>query len=369
MRSKILKISKIIIIIILILVLVIIIIYNFWPSLGGSPNKKDKEDYEKLAENYKDGVFTNYKDFSIITDNPKPNNFVSIKENIPKEKIPVVKPNFLENPASEDLTFTWLGHSTLLLQMSGLNILFDPIFSDYASPVLGFGPKRFSSLPIEIEDLPKIDIVIISHDHYDHLDYKSIKELKSKVDLFIVPLGVEKHLIKWGIHEDKIKRMAWWEEYKIKDLTVSCTPAQHDSNRGKVLNKTLWASYVLKNDKYNIYESGDTGYNIHFKEISETYGSFDLAFIESGQYNNMWPDIHMKPEEGIQAGLDLNAKVLMPIHWGTFSLSIHGWDDSVIRFTKESEEKNIETITPRIGQTVKYEEYYNYKEKWWEDIK
>lgn len=369
MRKKILKILKIIIIIILIFALLIFIIYNFWPSLGGTPNEKDKEDYKKIAKNYKDGVFTNYKDFSIITNNPLPNNFLSTKGNTPKENIPTVKPNLLKNPTSEDLTFTWLGHSTLLLQMSGLNILFDPIFSEYASPVQGFGPKRFTSLPIEIEDLPKIDIVIITHDHYDHLDYKSIKKLKTKVNLFIVPLGVEKHLVKWGIPEEKIKRMSWWEEYKINDLTVSCTPAQHDSSRGKGLNKTLWASYVLKNELYNVYESGDTGYNTHFKEIYDKYGSFDLAFIESGQYNNMWPDIHMKPEDGVQAGIDLNAKVLMPIHWGAFSLSVHGWDDSVERFTIHSEENNLETITPKIGETVDYKNYNNYKEKWWQNIK
>lgn len=360
----------IILIIIIILLIITFLILNFYPPLGGKITKQDEENYSTRATNYKNGLFTNENDIIFIDNNAKPNTYISTKGETPKETIKSEKPTLLDDPQEEDLTITWFGHSTILIQMSGLNILIDPVFSDYASPVQLLGPKRFSELPMTIEELPHIDLVLITHDHYDHLDYNSIKKLKDKTDKFIVPLGVEKHLLKWKVDEDKIENMAWWEETTIGTLTIACTPAKHYSNRS--INdrfKTLWASYVLKNNNYQIFQSGDTGYDKHFEEIYKKYGEFDLALLDSGQYNTMWPEVHMTPEESVQASIDLHAKVRMPIHWATFQLSSHPWDETPERFTKKSQEENVTSITPKIGQTVNYNNYNEYiNNNWWKDI-
>lgn len=364
------KVFMIIGIILLTILILVVLFINFWPPLGGKINKSDRENYESRASNYENGLFNNESELLMINSNHEPNEYLSKKGVTPKEIIKSVKPTLLENKTEEDLTITWFGHSTILIQISGMNILIDPVFSDYASPVSFFGPKRFSELPLSIEELPDIDIVLITHDHYDHLDYKTIKKLKDKTKKFIVPLGVEKHLLKWKVEEEKITNMAWWEETKVGSLTIACTPAKHYSNRS--INdrfNTLWASWVLKNDKYQIFESGDTGYDKHFEGIYNKYGEFDLVLLDSGQYNNMWPEVHMNPEESIQASIDLHAKVRMPIHWGTFSLSSHPWDDTVERFTKKANEENLKTITPKIGETVNYNNIDLYtNNNWWKSI-
>lgn len=306
-----------------------------------------------------------------MTQEHEPNRYLSTKDTIPQEIIKSERPTIIDDLNEDDLTITWFGHSTILVQISGLNILIDPVFSERTSPVSFIGPKRFSEIPMTIEELPDIDIVLITHDHYDHLDYKTIKELNKKTDKFIVPLGVEKHLLRWKIDKNKITNMAWWEETNVGTLTIGCTPAKHFS--GRSLNdrfQTLWASWVLKNDKYQIFESGDTGYDNHFNEIYQKYGEFDLVLLDSGQYNNLWPEVHMNPEESVQASIDLHAIVRMPIHWGTFSLAPHPWDDTVERFTKKANEENLTTITPKIGQTVNYKDYNLYtNNNWWKNIK
>ena len=359
-----------IIIVILILVLLVVLVLNFWLPLGGKISKNDRKDYEERSINFKDGKFQNIHEFEMIQRNSEENIYLSTKDVIPKEILKAETPTLLDNPKEEDLTFTWFGHSTLLIQMSKMNILVDPIFSDYSSPLQGVGPKRFSELPMEIDELPNIDIVLITHDHYDHLDYNSIRKLKDKVREFVVPLGVEKHLQRWGVDSNKIHNMAWWEEYVINDLTIALTPARHYSSRS--INdryNTLWGSYVLMNENYKIYESGDSGYDDHFKEIYERYGEFDLAFVECGQYNTMWANSHMMPEFSVQAMEELHAKVIMPIHWGTFKLAKHPWDDSVERFVKKAAEDEIEAITPKIGETVNYMGYDSYiGNNWWKDI-
>ncbi len=359
-----------IVIVILIFIIIVFLVLNFWPPLGRKPNKHDRENYASRASNYKDGKFQNEAHFELIHNTNEKNIFLSTKESTPKETLKAEKPTFLENPTNEDLTITWFGHSTTLIQMSGLNILIDPMFSNYSSPLQGVGPKRFSEIPMEIEELPNIDIVLITHDHYDHLDYKSIKKLKDKASIFIVPLGVEKHLESWGVKKSNIQNLAWWEEYRIGDLTVALTPAKHYSNRSiNARFNTLWGSFVLMNEKYKIYESGDTGYGKHFQEIYEKYGEFDLVLLDAGQYNTMWPNVHMFPEESVQAALDLHAKVAMPIHWGTFSLSSHPWDDTVERFVAVSKEASLTKITPNLGHTVNYNEYNLYtNNNWWKEI-
>ena len=367
--NKIFRIITKILTVIIILAILIILFLNFWPSLGGNINQNDKKEYEKRALNYIDGKFQNEKEINLKYKKTE-NVYMSKKDAKPKEKLKIETPEFLENPSEEDLTITWLGHASTLIEISKMKVLIDPMFSSYSSPLQFIGPKRFSDSPLEIEDLPNIDIVIITHDHYDHLDYNTIKKIKNKVDKFIVPLGVEKHLEKWGIDKNKIISMVWWEEIQINKLTVVCTPSQHYSNRSiDDKNNTLWASFILKNDNYQIYQSGDTGYAEHFKKIYQKYGEFDLVLLDTGQYNNSWKEVHMNPEESVNSALDLHAKVAMPIHWGTFNLASHPWDDPGVRFTKEAKEKSLISITPLIGQTVNYKNYNDYiYNNWWDAI-
>lgn len=368
LKNKLVKILFIIILIIIILWFLVFIFLKLWPPFGRTPATEDMEDYAKRATNYKNGKFYNENEFQMIYNNKLENKFVSTKSITPIEELPIETPTYPDNPSTDALNITWLGHSSILMQMHGLNVLIDPVFSEYSSPVPFAGPKRFSESPIKKEDLPNIDILVITHDHYDHLDYNTIKEIDNKVDKYIVPLGIENHLESWGVSKDKITNMAWWEEVNIDGLTIGCTPARHYSRRS--LNdsyKTLWASFVFIDEYHKVFDSGDTGFDKHFKEIHNKYGDFDIALIDSGQYDVRWKSTHMIPEESVTAGKILNAKTIMPIHWGAYKLAQHPWDDSVERFTQEAEKQSINYITPKIGETFHYgKEYKNTK--WWKDI-
>ena len=366
---KIRKFLKIFFIIILILLLVIFLFLKLWLPFGGRVSNSDKQNYSSRAKNYKDGKFHNENDFQTIYTSVVKNNFVSNKKSTPIDKIPIEKSSYLENPDVDILNITWLGHSTLLMQMHGMNILIDPVLNNYSSPVNFIGPSRFSDLPIDNDDLPNIDIVVISHDHYDHLDYRTIKEIDEKVEKYVVPLGVENHLERWKVDKNKIINLAWWEEVNINGLTIGCTPARHYSGRN--LNdryNTLWASFVFIDEYHKVFESGDTGFDSHFEEIYDKYGSFDLSLLDSGQYDSRWKSTHMMPEESVKAGKILNSKVIMPIHWGAFKLANHPWDDPIERFSIEAEKENIKYITPKIGETITYDKDI-YTLKWWKDIK
>ena len=246
---------------------------------------------------------------------------------------------------------TWYGHSAISLEIDGKFILIDPMLGKAASPV-PFMTKRFEyDQPIDLESIPKVDAVILSHDHYDHLDYPSIMKLKDKVGHFFTPLGVGSHLVKWGVEKSKITELDWWETTEFDQLKLVATPARHFSGRGiSDGNKTQWASWVIQGQHENIYFSGDSGYGPHFKEIGDNYGPFDFAMMECGQYNKNWEAIHMLPEQTIQASIDVNANLMMPIHWGAFNLSLHSWTDPVERALTAADAQNVTIITPLIGQ-------------------
>jgi L-ascorbate metabolism protein UlaG (beta-lactamase superfamily) len=287
----------------------------------------------------------------------------------PKGDIPVValnKKSFTET-IHEGLNFWWLGHSSVLLEISGSRILIDPVFSKYASPIPLFA-KRFSKPPIAAEQLPEIDIVLITHDHYDHLDKKAVKILSRQGSYFIVPEGVGGHLKAWGIAKRKIRELTWWQKTKYKNLSLACVPARHFSGRGLFDgDKTLWAGWVIQSKSKSVYCSGDTGYADHFKAIGKAYGPFDLTIIKVGAYSEKWPDIHVNPEEAVQAHIELQGIQLLPVHWATFNLALHSWDEPIIRIVKAAKENNVRLTIPFIGEAVNIESAAENK-KWWTQI-
>ena len=244
----------------------------------------------------------------------------------PVQPIPVLALTRADLVAAPDRSLWRLGHSTMLLKLDGNFWLTDPVFSERASPMSFAGPKRFHAPPLRIEDLPDIAGVILSHDHYDHLDHDAVLALAPKVGQFLTPLGVGDRLIEWGVPAAKVQQFDWWQGTSIGGVRFVATPAQHFSGRSLTdRNTTLWASWVLMTDDTRIFFSGDTGYHAGFKTIGERFGPFDLAMIETGAYDAQWPDVHMQPEQSLQAHLDVKGKVMMPIHNGTFDLALHPW--------------------------------------------
>ncbi len=277
-------------------------------------------------------------------------------EKYPDEPLPQEKLDLFKLLSStKGLSASWLGHSSILLNIDGYSILTDPLFKRKVSPI---GPTRFNREHlVDIDDLPPINVVIISHDHYDHLNKPSIRLLKEKVGIFIVPLRVGGILQKWGVSPDKIIELDWWEEFQLKDdLKIVATPSQHFSGRGLFdRNKNLWASWVIQTNNSRVFFSGDSGYFGGFKDIGDKYGPFDVTFLECGAYNKQWPKVHMFPEQTVQAFFDLKGKVLQPIHWATFNLALHAWYEPIERLFAKANSIGATLSTPTMGQIVDYQ--------------
>lgn len=286
----------------------------------------------------------------------------------PGVKLPEQKPDWSEfTSPSPHIKFIWFGHSTFIVNIEGKILLFDPVFSGSAAP-FSFMVKRFQDAVVRLEELPPVDYIIISHDHYDHLDLETIEFFKGTKTKFITPLGVTSHLKDWGIGEERLTELDWWEKTSVGNLTVICTPSQHFSGRtGMNGNHTLWSSWTIIGPKERFFFSGDSGYDIHFKQIGDAYGPFHLTFLENGQYNPMWRAVHSMPEETAQAHLDLRGEKLVPVHWGMFDLSLHNWYEPAEELEKYAKEKQIQLLTPKFGQMVQIEEP-NAWERWWKAL-
>ncbi|MFA6813312.1 MAG: MBL fold metallo-hydrolase [Bacteroidaceae bacterium] len=345
------------------------------PQFGGVLSENQKEIYSK-SPNFKDGIFINEKNFdshlklSFKDFREMMGELISPKEETkPQNDIPVIKIDSSDIAKFKDSTrLFWFGHSSFLVQIDNKNILIDPMFGDVPSPFSWLGSSRFNkALPISVEKLPTIDAVIISHDHYDHLDYGSIQKLKDKVKMFYTPLGVGVHLEKWGIEKERIIEMDWWDEINNDRIIFRCVPSQHFSGRNlNTSNSTLWCSWIIQSKTKNIYFSGDGGYGDHFKEIGKKFGPFDFAMMECGQYNEKWANIHMFPEQTAQAGVDLKAKQIMPIHWGAFRLAQHAWSEPVKRIINAANELKLPLLIPKIGEPIIIQSTTNYsQEPWW----
>lgn len=271
----------------------------------------------------------------------------------PRRPLPLRHLNREELLAQGEPVLYRLGHSTILVKLGEDFVLTDPVFSERASPLQWVGPKRFHPAPIGIDDLPHLTAVVISHDHYDHLDRDSIRQLAGRTDYFVVPLGVGAHLSAWGIEDAAIIELDWWEELDLEGLELIATPAQHFSGRGLLdRNSTLWAGWVIRGGGANLFFTGDTGYFEGFAEIGERYGPFDITLIENGAYNNAWRAVHMLPEESIQAHLDLGGRAMLPIHNSTFDLSLHAWYEPLEKTSALAAQRGVELLTPVIGAPV-----------------
>ncbi|WKK64599.1 MBL fold metallo-hydrolase [Lutimonas zeaxanthinifaciens] len=342
------------------------------PQFGGKITSSEKRRL-RASKNWKGGKFLNLQKTTmelkisgipgLIKESSRAKKTQNPKSNL--KILPFIKKDFQKDGVPK---FVWYGHSVLLLQIHNRNLLIDPMFGPDASPVGPIRTKRFSRSSLEIIDmLPDLDAILLTHDHYDHLDFQSIRKLKQKVGRFLVPLGVSRHLENWGIDKNSIQEFDWWDNAGIFDLELTFTPSRHFSGRGLADRaKSLWGGWVIKNQEFAVYWSGDGGYGDHFKEIGEKLGPFDWGFMECGQYNHRWHQIHMYPEEAVQAALDSRVQKAIPVHWGGFSLALHHWKDPIERFVKAASQNKIEFYTPQIGAIVNGNE--TTYEPWWEAL-
>lgn len=263
----------------------------------------------------------------------------------------------------------WFGHSSYFIKIKDTTFLVDPVFSGNAAPV-SFLVKAFAGSDVYgADDFPRIDYLILTHDHYDHLDYKTLLQLKSRITTVYCSLGMSSHLVYWGFDGCIIHEMDWWQTVHLTDdLTLTAAPARHFSGRGLQRCKTLWSSFVLKTPSHKLYLGGDSGYDTHFKEIGEKLGPFSIAILESGQYNDAWPLIHMMPEQTVQAAIDLQAAVLLPVHWGKFSLALHPWKEPIERVSAAAAFHRLDITTPLIGEPVMLDKQLPRK-NWWNILK
>jgi L-ascorbate metabolism protein UlaG (beta-lactamase superfamily) len=275
---------------------------------------------------------------------------------VPGAPLPLIDPraDWRQKPET-GLRVTWLGHSTLLFEIDGARILTDPVWAQRASPLQFAGPKRFHAPPVQLKDLPAIDAVLISHDHYDHLDRAAVRALARRGVRFITSLGVGTHLEAWGIPAERITELDWWEVTTLEPsgVSIAATPSQHFSGRTLLdRNATAWSSFHLKGPKHSVFHGADTGLTQEYHEIRERQGAFDLVLLEIGAYHPAWGDIHLGPDHAIEAHAMLGSGRLLPIHWGTFNLAMHAWDQPIETLTALAPTRGIDLLTPQLGQPV-----------------
>ena len=273
-------------------------------------------------------------------------------------------------PPAPSLRAFWIGHASVFIEIDGLRLLVDPIFSDYASP-FDIGPRRFHPPPIAVADLPPIDAVLITHDHYDHLDMRTIQHLAGRGSTFFVPLGIGAHLQAWGVAAAQLREMEWWQEQTLRGVRIVSTPSRHYSGRALAdKNATLWGSWSVVGARHRFFVSGDTGYSDHFRSIGERLGPFDLSFVKIGAYGPgaPWLDIHMSAEDAVRAHQDVRARRMFPVHWGTFNLAFHAWDEPIERALAAARASQVELLTPRVGEIVNADQVFA-SSAWWQAVR
>lgn len=339
----------------------------------GSLAKGERLKLIHQSENFRDGKFQNLSFtpdlaedvsmFSVLKDAM----FNRNKRNRPSVTLPSMKTDLLTLAPDEDV-LVWFGHSSYFLQLDSRKILVDPVFSGHASP-FSFMVKSFKGSDVyTAEEIPQIDYLIITHDHFDHLDFETIGKIKDKVRMVITSLGTGAHLERWGFDTARIIEKDWHEQAQLDlGFSIIATPGRHFSGRAFKRNQTNWASFVLQTPTKRIFIGGDSGYDTHFAKIGEDHGPFDLALLECGQYNYSWRYIHMMPEQTVQASIDLKARTMMAVHWGKFALALHAWDEPIKRVTSEAHRLNVPIIHPMIGQKINLNDSLSTTE-WWRGI-
>ncbi len=328
----------------------------------------------KASPRYSDGAFRNT---SPIAPGLRKGNALSTmgeyfcggERRVPSAPLPSVSPlESWSRPAETGLRATWLGHSTVLLELDGVRVLTDPVWGERASPMSFAGPKRFQPVPVELSELPELDAVVISHDHYDHLDYPTILELARREVPFVTSLGVGAHLEAWGIAPERITELDWWEEHDVgRGVHVTAAPSQHFSGRKMgSRNATLWSSLALRGPRHSVFFSGDTGLTAEYETIRQRLGAFDLVLLEVGAFHPAWGDIHLGPANALEALKLLGGGSFLPVHWGTFNLAIHAWDEPAESLLKLAP-SDVSLLMPRLGEAVEPQRYERVQ-PWWRDI-
>lgn len=358
---------------ILLLLLTGIIIFLQFPRFGSRPGGK-RLDRIKKSPHFRKGKFQNREPTPQFTEGAdyftvfRQLIFGRSKKARPGQALPSVKTDLKALDISENLLI-WFGHSSYFLQIDGKRILVDPVFSGSASP-LPFSNRAFSGTDVyKPEDMPETDILLLTHDHWDHLDHYTLKRLRPKVRLVICSLGVGAHLESWGYDRNKITELDWDEHWSPESgLSITAVTARHFSGRGFLKNKSLWASFVLQTASCNIFIGGDSGYGKHFSEIGDKFGEFDLAILECGQYNKYWKYIHMRPEEALLAAKDLKAQKMFPVHHSKFVMSGHPWKEPLERLTDFHESGDPQLLTPLLGEVVQLRKKQQEFSHWWKEI-
>jgi L-ascorbate metabolism protein UlaG (beta-lactamase superfamily) len=284
----------------------------------------------------------------------------------PAQPVPVITAS--PRSAADGLHVTWLGHATALVEIEGRRVLLDPVWSDRCSPSQLAGPKRLHPMPFPLAALPEVDAVVISHDHYDHLDKDTIVALtRDQSTPFLVPLGVGAHLERWGVPAERIVELDWNESATIAGVGFTVTPARHFSGRGVARDRTLWGSWVIAGPRRRIFYTGDTGYFDGFARIGAEHGPFDATLVQVGAYGEGWPDIHMTPEDGVRAHVDVRGGLMVPVHWCTFVLALHAWSDPVERVWREAKARDVRLAIPRPGQRLDVDNPPEV-DGWWQTV-
>ncbi|MEU0374482.1 MBL fold metallo-hydrolase [Streptomyces sp. NPDC006283] len=352
------------------------------PAAFGADPTGERMARIRRSPNFSDGVFQNPVGARTRPSGASMVEFVKIyfaKEararRVPVGPVPVHSTTLadLTRPAASGLRLTWMGHSSVLAEIDGRRVLFDPVWGERCSPFAFAGPKRLHPVPAPLAALGTVDVVVISHDHYDHLDLPTIRALASTDTVFAVPLGVGAHLERWGVSPDRLRELDWNESTEINGLRLTATPARHFCGRGlRNQQHTLWASWVVAGPEHRIYHSGDTGYFPGFRDIGAEHGPFDATMIQIGAYSEYWPDIHMTPAEGMRAHLDLQggrpAGVMLPIHWGTFNLAPHPWAEPGEGTVAAAEEAGARIALPRPGEPFEPTSSAVPSSPWWRGV-
>jgi L-ascorbate metabolism protein UlaG (beta-lactamase superfamily) len=339
------------------------------PAALGSRPSGDRARRVRRSPQFRDGAFRNGNPSPILppgTVNKVAREMIFGKQRrAPRLPVPLVTPS---RATESDLDVIWYGHSSAMVEIEGRRVLFDPVWSDRCSPSALVGPRRLHPVPAPLYDLPEIDAIVISHDHYDHLDLETVRALtRMGTAPFLVPLGVGAHLQRWKVPASRIIELDWNEEASVAGLRFVATAAQHFSGRVFTRDRTLWASWVVAGERRRVFYTGDSGYFSGYAAIGEEHGPFDLSLVQIGAYSPGWPDIHMTPEEAILTHLDVRAGALLPVHWGTFNLSYHAWSEPIDRLWQEAKARDVRLIVPRPGERVSVDDPPPV-DAWWQTI-